>query len=442
MFPKGSLFFFLSALLIVGSCTKPVLIGSELLDDEKSDLAFSDSFDLTFYTEPTDSVLVHSDNVSLQLSTYLLGQIEEPIFGKYSAEIYAQPVLAIHATPLIGATLDSVVLQLRYDTLGLYGAYNEPVTVEVYRMIENPDFTREYFSNETFLTDPEPLGSLTFVPNPTDSITVNSKRHPASIRIPLSISKLNDLVLQDSIVYMNFDTFLNFFNGLHIKMTGATNTMLGFKLISSSSGMYVYFDQSKEFQFIFNPGSVTAVHMEHDYSGSLVEASLTQDPETDYWFVQGMSGVTSKMRIGGLEALGDAIINQAELEVYCTFPDGDMPEYYPPIRYLVTQEKSDSSITTSLDVLAAISRVNGILSSESYKNLYGGVLEKVSDGPPAVYKYTMKVTSQVRDIQKGDSENFIYFNPFQKANVPNRSVMYGPGHPQYAPRLLIYYTSL
>ena len=99
-------------ILYTFSCTKPVLLGSDFLEEEKANLQFQDNFLLTFFTEKTDSVIVHSDNVSKQLTTYLCGNVQDPIFGRYTAEIYAQPILPSIATVLKGATLDSVVLQL------------------------------------------------------------------------------------------------------------------------------------------------------------------------------------------------------------------------------------------------------------------------------------------------------------------------------------------
>ncbi len=443
------LFILTVSVLVAASCTKPVLIGSDFLQDEKASLKFKDDFDLTFYTEKTDSVIVHSDNVSRQLFTYLLGNVDEPIFGHYSAEIFAQPILPSTAQILQGATVDSVVLQLRYDTSGTYGSILDPVTVEVYRMTENPEFNTEYDSDHKFSTG-ELLGSLIFVPKPYDSITVvrdtNEIDLPPSIRIPLSTSILGALTTQSSGTFTHQDTFLQFLNGLHIRMIGANNTMLGFNLLNSGSKLIYYFNNvgaiDQEFSFVFTTASIKTVYMEHDYTGSFAESSLLPEPETDYWFVQGMSGLTTHMTIGGLDALGNVIINQAELEVYCSFPNGDVPELYPPIPYMVTQEMTDTSIVNSIDVLVALSRTTGNYTSEGYKALYGGVLEKVADGPPAVYRYKMKVTAQVIDIYKEKKENSIYFNPFDKANVPNRSVMFGPGHPEFAPRLRIYYTAL
>jgi hypothetical protein len=276
---------------------------------------------------------------------------------------------------------------------------------------------------------------------PTD--TVLTAPH---IRIALDPFKLQDLLLQDSVVFQNQDSFLTYFKGLHIRMTGASQTMLGISLVTSVSGLTFYYDKDelmdREFKFLFTSASIKTVYMEHDYTGSLVGDALSADPEDAYWFVQGLSGVTTYMRVDGLDVLGDAIINEADLEFYATFPDGDMGQFYPPCPVVITQEKTDTSLIYSEDVIEALSRSLGIVNNTTFELLYGGNLEEVMAGPPAIYRYNVKLTHQVRDIYRGKQENVIYFNPFSKGDVPNRAVIFGPGHPTYAPRLRIYYTAL
>lgn len=438
-------------ILYTFSCTKPVLIGSDFLEEEKANLQFKDDFQLTCFTEKTDSVVVHSDNVTKQLVTYLCGNVQDPIFGRYSAEIFCQPILPSIATVLKGSTLDSVVLQLRYDTFGTYGAVNETITLEVYQMAENPAFDEEYYSNDTFLTKPELLGSATFIPSPKEDVYLygpdDTLKLAPHVRIQLDTAIMNELIMEDSIVFENQDSFLSVFSGIHIVMKGATNTMLGFNLLNSLSGISFYYDKGtvvdQEFKFIITAGSVKTVYMEHDYTGSMVEPALTPDPESDLWYVQGLSGVTTAMKVEGLENLGSAVINQAEMEIYCTFPDGDMGDIYPPCPYIVTQEKTDTTeITNSEDVTIALGLTGNSPNTENFKVFYGGNLTELDPGPPVVYKYTMKVTNQIKDIYEGNKENIIYFNPIAKGNIPNRAVLFGPNHPLYAPKLSVYYTQL
>lgn len=445
------LFSLLSIIALWGlSCTKPVLIGADFLEDEKADLRFRVDFDLSFFTEKTDSLIVHSNNLSQQLATYLCGNIADPVFGKYSAEIYAQPVITTVASALRGATLDSVVLQLRYDTLGLYGNLEEPVTLEVYRMSENPSFNMTYYAHQRFMTTGELLGSKTFVPQPFDSVWLNKPtdtvRLAPHVRIPLDLSLLAEFTQQDSMVYTNQTAFLEYFNGLHIRMTTAQNTMLGFNLLNSLSSLVFYYDtdniENLEFSLLFPTGTIKMVHMEHDYTGTPVAQALEEGAENDFWYVQGMSGATTRLEINNLSSLGNVLINRAELEFYGTYTDEEEQSFYPGCRYLVTQAKGDSTFVYSTDVVTALNYTSGSTGLAAYKLLFDGSAGEVVSGPPAVYKYTMKVTSQVREIYRGNKENAIYFNPFSKGDSPGRSVIFGPGHPQYAPRLKIHYTLL
>ena len=451
MIQVARLFLFaVSTIILISACTKPVSIGSDFLEDEKSGLNFADNFSLTFFTEPTDSILTHSDNASRQLSTFMLGSIEEPVFGRYSAEIYAQPVIASFATQLDSATIDSVVLMLKYNPDVYYGDLSTPVTIEVFRMLENPPYETEIYSNQRFQSGTEVLGTATFVPAPKDSVTVIYGQDTAllapHIRITMDRFKFGEFVSQDSTVYSNIDTFLNFFNGLHIRMTGATNTMLGLDLLSTTSGLVFFIDsktiENTSFKFLFTTGAIKHVYMEHDYTGSTVGGALTPDPENDLWFVQGLSGVTSAMRVEGLEAIGNAVINNAELEFYASFPPGDVPAFYPPIPYLITQEKTDTNLIQSVDVRFALGITDGRFDNTTYNLLFGGNLTDTLTGPPVVYRYNMRVTNQLKEIYKGREENIIYFNPFGKGNIPNRAVIFGPNHPTYAPRLRISYTAI
>ncbi len=443
---RSSLFLFL--VLLIASCTKPVLIGSDFLEDEKASLNFKDDLLLTFHTQKTDSIPVHSPNT--QLITYLLGNLDDPIFGRSSASIYAQPGLSTITTNLIGSTIDSAFLDLRYDTLGTYGTTNESVTVEVYRLNELPNFYTKYFSDDTFMANSELLGSLSFVPRPKDSITIVQSEDTIKVapfvHIPLNASLLSDFSSQDSMVYKHIDSFWHFFNGLYIHMSMGNNTMLGFNLVNSLSSLHIYYTNgtlvNQDFKFIFTPAGVKTVHMEHDYTGKLVESSLSPDPEYQYWFVQGMSGVTTTMSIDGLADLGNVIINEAELEFYGTYPPGDLPGLFPACPFLVSQYATDTSIVNSVDVVAALNRSSGNYRSSTYETLFGGVLNQVVTGPPAIYKYDMNITSLVKDIYQGKKENIIYFNPIDKGSMPCRSVLLGPADPLFAPRLKLYYTAL
>lgn len=437
-------------LISLAACTKPTLIGADFLEDEKTGLAISDQFSLEVFTEKTDSVLVHSNNLSSQLTVYLIGNLEDPIFGTSKAEIFTQPVIASVGSHLIGSTIDSVVLTLRYDTLGAYGPGNENVTLTVFEMQENPVFEQRYFSNHKFISNPVALGEATFRPSPKDSLEVKTPSDTSllapHIRIPLDVERFHELLLLDTSVWENADTFINAFNGLHIVMSAGNQTMLGFDLTDAVSGVTIYFDKGatldQQYRLLFSSGSVKTTYFEHNYTGSTVGTALDPTAETEYFYIQGMSGVTSKVVINGIESIGNAGVNYATLDVYSTYPPGDIESAYPTVPFIITQEKTDSSTISTFDVAVALSVSNGNYTGTTYEKLYGGKAVKLEGTNPPVYKYTMTVTKQIQDIHKGLKTNVLYLNPISKANAPNRSVIFGTDNVMYAPKLTVYYTEL
>jgi hypothetical protein len=445
------LLFFLCLLLgLTWSCTQAVTIGSDFLEDQKSDLKFLDNFTMNFYTEKTDSIITYSPNVSYQLVTYLLGNLNDPIFGHSSASIYTQPQLPVAATDLIGSRLDSVILQLRYDTLGLYGDQTTEVTLDVYQLRETPDYTKNYYSNQSFDYNPNKIGSVKFVPHPRDSIivtyngdTVKSAPH---IRVPIDTSAFRELLAQDSSVFTDQSKFQDFFHGIYIRMSGADNTMLGIALLNSLSGMVFYYDTPIEedhiYKMVFNTFRVNMVNFNHDYRGSPVGTALDPSPDNNNWYVQGMSGVKSYVTIDGLDQIPNAVINQAVLEFYASFPPGDDEVLYPPCNYLIAQEQTDSTLNYDTDVRLALAVAQGNHLNSIFDLVFGGKRSDPIPGPPTVYKYEMKVTNRIKEILAGNKENIIYFNPFSKEDYPHRAVLFGPNSTIYPPRLRVTYTVL
>jgi len=210
--------------------------------------------------------------------------------------------------------------------------------------------------------------------------------------------------------------------------------------------MVFYYDTPVEenhiFKLVFTSARVNCTHMQHDYRGSAVGNILTPEPEAKYWYIQGMTGVRTKMKIEGLELIPDAVINQAVLEVYATIPEGDDDVLYPPCPYIVTQELTDDTLNYDMDVRVALAVAQGNHLNGVYNLLFGGKRGERIPGPPVIYKYEMKLTNKVKEILEENKENILYFNPFSKSDFPHRAVLFGPNDPIYAPKLRVYYTKI
>ncbi|MDX1476486.1 MAG: DUF4270 family protein [Saprospiraceae bacterium] len=440
---------FILALVALGqSCTKPTLIGSDLLDEEIADLGFTDTFRMRMVTRVEDSIIIHSSSGGPQVIKHLCGKLDDPIFGKSEAEISTQMFLNGVGRDFLENTIDSVVLHLAYDeTSNMYGDLSEPVTVEAFRIFTVLDNTESYYSNFRTSQGFFPMGvKENFIPQPMDSLTLirgeDTTVVPPQLRIPINQDFINAMLEQTPGTYEFSDSFRLWFDGVKIRMSEGTNTMLSFDLASPFSGMTVYYsdvgaENLAEYRFVFLGAffeQVQLVSFDHEYAGAAIEPFIDDlDLGDSLAFVQSMSGVNTEVEIIGLDQMEDVLINQAELEVFVADVPGDDTELYPPIERLATREFNDNGqLINGVDVRLALN-VQEI-------SVFGGLLMATDTAGVSPRKYVMNVTNVVQDIVSGRQGNQIFISSFLKQNQPHRVVMYGPGHPTYAPRLRLTFT--
>ena len=435
-----------ACVVLIANCTKPTLIGTDLLEDEKAELLFLDDFDLSFTTVRQDSIQTYGELVADQLINYMCGEINDPIFGTYSSEIYTQMSLDFNTNPLnlFESQIDSIVMTLQYDTMGLYGDVGKPIDIEILLMQELMTLEDDIYSSDTFaVLESAPLAQITgFIPKPMDSVILvvdtNMTALVPHLRVPLNISMFDPIFdAKDTTALLNQDTLTaNYFNGFNIRITEANNSMYGFRLNSDLSGITVHYTKDstqsvQKFGFEFNIAKT--VHFEHDYSGSIVEPFIDNTELGDSLiFVQSLSGVNSVMNVGGLDSLGSALINHAEVQFYTAELPEDNLDLYPKVNQLITMQKDeDGALELSEDAFLA-------LASSALQVAFGGEIEAMDMS--GISRYKMNVTGQLQDIFRGDRENAIYLTPFLKANLPDRVVIFGADHPEFAPRLRVAYT--
>ena len=152
----------MSGFCLFNACNDPTVIGSDLLGDDNLNLAYTDTITIISKTiKDVDSVLTYStsgfDPASFRLSTQLIGNLEEPIFGAAESELYADLRLNFSVIPQFArgefkdlVSLDSMILVLPWDTLGIYGDTLQDYTLEIFEIDENIDPEIEHYSDETF----------------------------------------------------------------------------------------------------------------------------------------------------------------------------------------------------------------------------------------------------------------------------------------------------
>jgi hypothetical protein len=430
-----------------GACTKAELVGADLLQNEASQVGFTDTISLKCSHMTEDAILTYSSTDGSLTNRSLVGHLKDPFFGRSEASFYSEVFLFTGSSAFLGTDIDSVILSLRYDTLGLAGDPTQPVILSVHQLTEELDPDTDYRSDYAPAVAFEPFALAQIFPRPYDSLYIklrgDSVRVPPMVRLPLSVQFINNMMSQDSSTFESADSFRLWMKGIHVKMTGADNRMLGFNLDDPYSEITVYYRNSfdtinSEISFIFTDlvgGGIHHTRFVHDYTGSEVQKFLDNPQLADsLLFVQGMSGVNVAVAIPGLQVLDNILINKAELEFFVAQIPEDNQSWYPPVPQLINAVKNDNGdLVLSEDVAIAIQQFRLLAP-------FGGNLMDPDSIGVKPQRYVMNVTTSLQDIYKGITENQYFISPFLKASVPNRVMLYGPSHPEYPARLKLTYT--
>jgi len=435
----------LISLLFASACSRPTLVGGDLLDGDIVQLEFTDTIPLTVKSVKVDSVLTFEENFGLFITNFLLGNVDDPVFGKYDASIYSQLRPNFVNKRFGDGLLDSVVLQLGYDTTALYGYHRtDQMDLQVFRVIEEMPFTEDLYSNDSFDIEMEPLGELLdFRPAPFDSVTIkidtNEFELSPHIRIRLDKFFGDELINLDTSLYSTFDTFVDYFKGMHIRASSDDNSMLGINMNDPNTKLVLYYkdqDIQRTFDYFFDQGAVKFSRMSHDYTGAPVEEFIDDAILGDSLvFMQGMSGLNIEVDFGDLSFLENRIINHAELDIYhvTEFPD-DVPSIF-----LATQGLLAKKVNADTDELEDVSDVITALQLGTL-GLFGGDQMDVTENGVDLFKYTINITNHFQAMVEGDETSKIYLESIAKARNPYRGIFYGPQNSEFPMKLRLTYT--
>ncbi len=436
-----------AALFSMNSCNDPTIIGSDLLSGDQINVAFTDTISLQARTVMGDSVRTYSPNPSLQLTSYLCGALDDPVFGLSTAQVFAGLSLNNGNSPNPafsddGVGLDSIVLILPWFANGFYGDTTEIYGLAVYRLEEQLDDTIEYFSNQSLIAF-EKIGETKIIPSPNTKTTIESPGSD-SIVIDTLIPELRIRMDEGfsseffNAVALNFESstaFLNFFKGINVRPTTTNGGMLSFSLRSPAAVMAVYYHRDSmyyQYNFPISAQSVKFTTFEQDYTGSTIE-NFIDDPEKgdSLVFLQGMAGVNVRVNFPYSGALSNIAVNKAELEltILQLAEEGGI-NYDPVDRMIVSEVKEDGSKRLITDVTLAISR-----NRNNFSTIFGGT---VVDGN----KYLLNLTSHYQELILGSVSNEIEISVFLKGDKASRVVLAGPKLSDSPLKLRLSFTTL
>lgn len=464
--------FALTMLMLNDSCTKPTLVGAEILPPEDNiNVSFTDTITLNTTTIQGDTVRTYSPNSTLQLAGHLIGRLVDPLLGISKATAYSQLRLFTTSPNFENATLDSVVLSLAYSNTGHYGVTTNPQNIYVSRVTEIMDPSVDYYSNRQFATSTQ-IGSLeNFVHNTTDSVTViepigdstTTQLLSPRLRLKLSEEFGNLLLLSDSASLATTTNFLDFFRGIQIKGGDHDDAMFRYDLNNSSIRLYYtsidsLFDSddvferldtvARTFDFIINSFAVKTSYFEHNHQETVIGGNQTAAPIASYLnsgnpsdsitFVQSMDGLMTKIDIPYSTSLNNIIVNKAELVV--TVLDTTNTDLFPLTNQLIMLEKVGDNLAVIEDIIVAASVASSV---STQFGIFGGTQTETTIDDTPVIQYKMNITGHFQGMIDGfTDETAIYIVTFPRAELADRIVLGGGTHSKFPTKLNLTFTKL
>lgn len=437
------LFLSASFLLLTTACKKEGFLNPDFAENTTL-VNLLDTISVKSRTIIGDTILAD------KISTGIAGLYRDSVFGLSQSDIHVQPLLPSNALRfgLIGDELitDSVVLSLVYN--GSFGDLSKTQKFNVYRIDEQLDNSKNYYSNQQIQTQAAVLGTKTFIPNLDSSVRIISPNAFGGVdtlnlapQLRIHLDKaLGDEILSKSDQAEVFDNtnFTAFFKGLKIspEATGTLanneNAMLYFALTASNTKMTIYYTSrnatdtvKRTVDFPINSSSVRFNTFSHDYSGTPVETALQGtgfDPQ--YSYTMAMAGVNSVMQFPTLKKSlenKNIVINKAELRI--PVANGTYANY----------GFAQSLIIASRNESGVLQFIPDFFEGTAY---FGGRLDAASQS------YTFNITRYIQGLLAGtENDNGLNLLVTGSAVKAERAVLFGHNNPSQKIRLNLYYSN-
>jgi hypothetical protein len=442
---------FAAIIVISIGCNDGSIIGNDLLENEAIELAYDDNFALTAKTVRGDSVTTFRTGITS--NTYLLGQIDDPIFGKYASDIYTGISFGSSTPDFSDSTIDSIVLELEYDSLGFYGDNNVTHNFEVFTVEEDWLDRDTIYSDESFATSMMSIGSKSFVPDfRADSIRFQVRDTEVDSFITLSPRiniRLDDafgqMLLDDTFAAKNDTLLIESFKGLYIKSTTDGNSIVGLNFVKSGSistiipKVAVYYTQltstgtaKRTYNYLLRNEVYSEFAL--DNTGSEVGNSLNDETAgEEFLYAQGMSGINGEVGLPDLSSIKGNLINSAQLVLTIADEENDS---YPHNRQFLLSKYDDGDRVLIEDIVK-----DGVNISTGLAILDGIPRRALHENGDSVTLVTFNITDFTRNVINSEEISpILVITPVGRVETPRRTVFYGSKHPTYPAKLRIAYT--
>lgn len=414
----------------LNSCNEPN-IGLEVLPvNDKLNPLFFDTSSIVAYTVKEDST--RTDKTVLNL----LGNYDDPIFGRTSASIYTQVRLSSNNVDFGPSPVaDSIVLSLAYN--GYYGKLRK-LNIKVFEVLESFYKDTAYYSNQTLNISNQPIANVSIVPAPTDSVSLDGQKYAPYLRIRMDQNFAQKFINESlSVNLSDNDNFLQFFKGIYIT-TSFVNTegsILYFDLINALSQITLYYkndsNDSLKYNFVINDNCArfnSFDHFNYVNTGNNLQQQISGDTllGDSLLYLQAMSGLKIKLQFPNLKSFfneNNMVLNKAELIIPLE-NDPSQSKYAIPQKLTLVRINESGQIAYLVDQFEGESHFRGIYDATDNQ-------------------YTFTITRHLQNIILNNIEDYgLYLMVSGSSINAGRVLLRGPGRSEKNFKLNITYTKL
>ncbi len=363
-------------------------------------------------TRDTTSITAYSvlyDTLSTtNLSTQLLGELRDPIFGKTTASVYSQ-FLSSGSTPSFGENpvIDSIVLTLQ--TAGFYGDTSAAMRFEVYELTDELESGTTYYnystsghSDDNLLNNPE----TSYYIRPNTAITLNGEVLSPHVRIRLT-PEFGQHLIDESDDWLTDAAILAEFKGLFIQATSThpTGCLFSTNMTSSLTGLVLYYHNTSGngLSYSFRPSESGVTYNNYNHFGyadacqDLRRQIIDNDNSNiSKLYLQAMCGVRAKINLPYIRQKfasldNRVVINRAELVISNYYPSESI--FTNPSSLSIQGVKNDGSLYYIPD--------DDMVSGDGF---FGGTYNSTTG------EYRIRITQYIQQLilNQGNFANYFY----------------------------------
>lgn len=384
--------------------------------EEPTDIAFNDINGDNLSTFFTDTLQVKRETVLLDSAVtsgqgqFLLGGVQDPVFGYVKSSTYFQPSLPVDQFgSAVAFNLDDNVV---YDSLRLslltsryyLGDTLDQVTITLHRLVEPLNTVKNYNYNEEVAFDPQPLVTKvinldSIFNNTRDSIRTISFALPNSLGAELfAIANTDDGTTTEKLTKK--------FRGFTIQTQGRPKGLYGFQTTSTSgsgSALNIFYHAT---------GSTTASRFPFSLDGKRYNKVTADRSGTPLQNISGQVRTLASAETNGLTYLQSSTAVGTKV----TFPSlSQIPKESLINSATLTFEVDSNFIDTSFPaistvVLAELDNNNKVLKYSPSQNPILVNLGRGENGVPGLFNntsktYSLEVTAFLQDVLNGRKTN-------------------------------------